>query len=120
MDENTSKLNFCYNKIVKNDIKNFNSFNKFCEINYCGKGCFLKFLKLSPHIQEIIWDKLGHDNFLGEIKELHFEKLFSIYRFDPCRISLFLSNLNKKEDIDYNVSCFSVGLFSFYLLIYYI
>jgi len=52
--------------------------------------------------------KFHKDINLGEIKELYFEKLFSVYKFDPCTISLCLLTLNQK--IDYNVTCFSVKI----------
>lgn len=103
-----TNLNFCYFEIQRKNFVSSGTYKKFCENASCGVGCFLKFLKLNSLIQEIIWNKFGLDNYLGEIKELYFKKLFSVYKFDPCSISFFLSSLNDKENIDYNVSCFSV------------
>ncbi len=104
-----SNLNFCFYKLKRINNLTFNAYKNFCEHSSCGRGCFLKFLKLSPMLQDIIWNKFGSDNYLGEIKEMYFEKLFTIFKFDPCGISLFFSSLDSQDNIDYNVSCFSVG-----------
>ena len=108
--------------LLKKKFENYEIYKNFCDSISCEQGCFLKYLKLNNELKELIWKKFGAQNvYLGEIKELYFEKLFSIFKFDPCRISKFLRILDKKNNIDYEVSCFSVkkNIFKNFFQIYF-
>ena len=108
-DLNCLEIKYFYMDLLKKKFENYEIYKNFCDSISCEQGCFLKYLKLNNELKELIWKKFGAQNvYLGEIKELYFEKLFSIFKFDPCRISKFLRILDKKNNIDYEVSCFSV------------
>lgn len=105
------KIKFCHFEILRRKIFSYHSYKNFSESISCGPGCFLKFLKLDPKLQEIIWNKFGNDNNLGEIKELYFDKVFKIFGYDPCNIASCFKLFDKFNKQDYEVSCFSVIIF---------
>ena len=104
------KIKFLYQEFFPPIFENFESFIMFCNEYCCDYGCFLNYLKLNNSHKNLIWKKFGliNNNDFEEIPELFYEKLFSIFKYNPCLISKCLNILNKKNKKDFNISCISV------------
>jgi hypothetical protein len=76
-------------------------------------------MKLNSEKKDIIWEKLGNSQNFNEIQLIYFEKLFTIFGYNPCKISNMMKTLEFNYIKNYEVSCFSVKNF-FIKFFYYI